>query len=242
MDTPLAAWLILLVMVFGLAGCYIFNVMFAHELAERLVAHGPRGYASLVTGATAVLAGIGTALITASLEVGNPWYGLVLGTLAGAGWSALALKQRSRNGGHWLSRTRSRLRRHLDPRHRPADLAHVMAQVRRIERTGVRLTDRADGLTVRSWAARPARRDLLTAAVWLSTSAVMGVLVLVRFMGVTVPDITDLAAMAILGLSFLAGPAAMLLRRDNRRWRLRRIGTELTDDARRAAVALAAQR
>ncbi|MEV5826517.1 hypothetical protein AB0L25_13160 [Spirillospora sp. NPDC052242] len=72
---------------------------------------------------------------------------------------------------------------------------------------------------------RPSLADFAVGLAWLFTSGVMGIFVLMRFAGVTEPDAADLAALAILGASFLAGPAAMLLRYGNLR-RARRTGAE----------------
>lgn len=213
----------------------------AAPVAERLAS---RAQALLLPGATAALAGVGTALLTVALRLGSPWYGLVpvVCAVAGAGWSAVALIRRGRDGGRWLSRTRSLLAGYLDPGYRPAgptERAWALARVLRVERTGIRMTGRADRAGLRDRLASPTPAELLTGVLWLFSSAVMGMISLVMFMGVTMPSVADLATMAVLGLSFLTGPAALLLHRENRRRRLHRIGTELTADARRAAAVLA---
>ncbi|TDC55032.1 hypothetical protein E1281_14530 [Actinomadura sp. KC345] len=237
-------WLLVFVGLSGFVGCHVFLVLFAHELAERLLTSGrtPSARAAAQPVATAALAGAGTTLLGMALEIGAPsslWISAA-GTLAGAVSSTVVLLRRGRRG----NSARTRLARYADPRYRAADSggrARALAGVRRIERTGTRLAGRADGLTVRRWAARPARGDLVAVTLWLYTSGVMAVAFMLVFRGVTWPSPTEAAAMTVLVLSCLTGPAWMLLRHDNRRRRLRRIGTELAEDARRASASLTAR-
>lgn len=254
LDPLLAVLPVLMVAVPVLApvGGFAFYVLFVHELMDRLV---PRTHASLLSGATALLSGAGAFLLLLPLGFWRGWVlgsAFAVGALAGAGWSALVLMRRRRDGGRWLSRTRSWLHGCLDPRYRPAgdEYVRAMARVRRIERTGDRLSGRADGLavvridrtgglTIELRLRRPSMAAVLMVAAWMCTSGAIALSTMVVY-GRGVPSLSDLVAVATLGLVVLTGLAGVLLRMDSRRWRLRRTGAELTGAARRAVAALTA--
>lgn|SRR5512139_3937378 len=101
--------------------------------------------------------------------------------------------------------------------------------------------DCVNGMTMRRWLARPPGADLMMMAIWLAVSAGMVLAIWLLFGVEHSPDSSDWEAVSVLALSFVAGPAAMVLRHGNRHLRLGGIGAELAADARRAAATMAVQ-
>ncbi|MFC6881870.1 MULTISPECIES: hypothetical protein [Actinomadura] len=202
----------------------------------------PLVYAPLLSGAAAVGAGAGVNLYTSSPEITKQTgYGaaLVLAALGLFWWYSLALLRYSRDGGRWLARARYRLHRYGDPRYRsadPAEHARETAQVRRLVRVGHRLTAQADRLTL--WKAEQHPRRLLT--VWL-ISLTGAILLSAAVIPNLITHFTwlNLGMLTCFCLAPLVGPLGLLLRRNDRRWALRQIGTELISEGNRAAAALA---
>jgi len=111
-------------------------------------------YAPMLAAGAAVLAGIGTNLISDAGDNATTTYlglGFVFaGLLAIAGGGARLLRT-VRTPRPWLTRARFELGQHAEMKIAPDDLLRIRRRVQRNRQVGERLIERANGLTMRRW-------------------------------------------------------------------------------------------
>lgn len=154
--------------------------------------------------------------------------------------SSRVLLRRARNDGYWLGRVRYELRLYIDPGFKPREHRQALAQVRRVRRVGIRLTERAHNLTLRRWAAqRTKKMRRVRWTIWLTTLCALALMIEVAIVaGGDRLSTATWRVMGIVTLGLLSIPVEIVLRRNNERWWLHQLGSELVSETHRAEVAL----
>lgn len=200
----------------------------------------PLVYAPLLSGAVAVVAGVGVNLYTdsdANTTVGLAGLGFLILSLSMLAWGSLALLRIVSKGPHGLNRVRHKLHEYADLRQAAPELTQALAWVRRMQCVGKRYIHRASSLTMRRWAIQRAWWLTPLAIMYLADCLTTAVLTQGLVRGkITIAD--QWPSLSYAGLALIVAPATAILGRNNRRWWLRQLGKELVAEAERAEKVL----